>query len=50
MPVVFLVTSANIEVEQNGHDHVDRGIADTPRRETPLASGGDGFAVQARIE
>ena len=47
---VARVASSDVEVQQNGHEHIDRSIPDPAGHEPPLPRRGNGFTVQARVE
>jgi hypothetical protein len=42
--------SADIEIEQDDHDHIDWKIADAGGREAPLARCNDSLLIQSWIE
>lgn len=44
------LASADIEIQQDDHDHIDWKIADAGGREAPLARCNDSLLIQSRVE
>ena len=52
LPITLLwqFALADIEIQQDGHDHIDWKVADAGGREAPLARRNDGLLIQSWIE